>query len=67
MVERVVVLRIATKHINLWTCQLEIKRGEISKLAGLMKLDMVKNEVEKEKSLECWERRCTNNFTKKAR
>ena len=28
MTERLAVLRIATKHINLWTCQLEMKRNE---------------------------------------
>ena len=47
MTERMVVLRIATKHINLWARQLEMKRREMSELAGLMKLDEVKNEVEK--------------------
>ena len=38
MVERLAILRIATKHINLWTRQLEMKRSEINELAGLMKL-----------------------------
>ena len=28
-VERMVVLRLSTKHINLWTRQLETKRNEI--------------------------------------
>ena len=28
MVERMAVLRIATKHVNLWTRQLEMKRDE---------------------------------------
>ena len=28
MVERVVVLRVSTKHINLWMRQLEMKRGK---------------------------------------
>ena len=46
MTERVVVLRIATKHINLWARQLEMKRQEMSELAGLMKLEEVKKEVE---------------------
>ena len=27
MVERTVVLRVATKHINLWIRQLEMKKG----------------------------------------
>ena len=67
MVERMVVLRIATKRINLWIRQLEMKRREILELAGLMMLDEVKNDVETEKSLECWARRCTNHFAKKVR
>ena len=67
MVERMVVLRVATKHINLWTRQLEMKRREVSELAGLMKLEEVKNEVEREKSLERWAKRATNHFTKKAK
>ena len=33
MVERIVVLRVATKHINLWKRQLEMKRKEICELA----------------------------------
>ena len=65
--KRKVVLRISTKHINLRIHHLEVERREILVLARLMKLDVVKNEDEKEKSLECWARRCTNHFTKKAR
>ena len=42
MTERVVVLRIATKHINLWMRQLEMKRKEMSELAELMRLEMVR-------------------------
>ena len=38
MTERLAVLRIATKHINLWSRQLEMKRREVSELAGLMRL-----------------------------
>ena len=34
MVEGIVVLRVATKHINLWTRQLEMKRREVAELAG---------------------------------
>ena len=30
MFQRLAVLRIATKHINLWSRQLEMKRKEIS-------------------------------------
>ena len=67
MVERTVMLRISTKHINLWVRQLEMKRREMTELAGLMELDGVKNEIEHEKNLEAWARRCTNHFTKKMR
>ena len=35
-VERMVILRIATKHINLWIRQLEMKRKEIAELARLL-------------------------------
>ena len=52
MVERIIVLRLSTKHINLWTRQLEMKRSEIGELAGLIGFDEVKMEVAKEKSLE---------------
>ena len=67
MTERLVVLRIATKHNNLWTRQLEMKRKEMSELAGLMKLDVVKKEIANEMSIERWARRCTHYFTKKAK
>ena len=46
MVERIIVLRIATKHINLWMRQLEMKRKTIIQLAELMRFDAVKKEVE---------------------
>ena len=48
MVERMVVLRVATKLINLWMRQLEMKRREIIELAGLMRLDVVKKEIGRE-------------------
>ena len=67
MVERIVVLRVATKHINLWTRQLEMKRKEMSELAGLVKLEDVKEEIERVKSLETWARTATNHFTKKVK
>ena len=51
MVERVFVMRISTKHINLWMRQLEMKRKEIAELAGLLSFYGVKEEVEKEKNL----------------
>ena len=63
MVERLVVLRVSTKQINLWIRQLEMKRKEICELAGLMKLDETKNEVDEEKDIEKWAKRCTNHFT----
>ena len=64
-VERMMVLRVSTKHINLWARQLELKRKEIGELAGLMGFCKVKNEVETEKSLEKWAKRCTNHFTRR--
>ena len=39
MVERTVVLRVATKHINLWIRQLEMKKNEIRELAELFGFD----------------------------
>ena len=62
--ERMVILRVSTKHINLWIRQLEMKRMDMCHLAGLLKIDEVKKEIEKEKSLERWARRCTHHFTK---
>ena len=50
MVERVVGMRVGTKHINMWILQLVMKTNEMIKLAWLMKLEGVKNEVEKERS-----------------
>ena len=67
IVERMVVVRVATKHINLWIRQLEMKRMEMSELAGLMKLGEVRNEVENAKNLERWTRRCTHHFPKKVK
>ena len=51
MVERLAILRIATKHINIWTRKLEMKRKELSELAGLMKIEEVKKEVLKMRNL----------------
>ena len=45
MIEKVVVLRVSTTHINLWVRQLEMKRKEMSELAGLMELVDVKEEI----------------------
>ena len=64
-VERMIVLRVSTKHINLWMRQLEMKRKEIGELAGLMGFGEIKKEVETEKDLEKWGKRSTNCFTKK--
>ena len=52
MIERLVVLRVSTKHINLWIRQLEMKRREMCELAGLMRLEKIKEEIQNEKSLE---------------
>ena len=54
MVERIVVLRLSTKHVNLGIRQLEIKRDEIKELAGLMKFEGVKKEIAREKHLDAW-------------
>ena len=53
-VERMVVLRLSTKHINLWTHQLETKRNEIRELAEQLMVDVIKKENGKESSLETW-------------
>ena len=52
MTERIVIIGIFTKHINLWIRQLEMKRREIGHLAELMKMEDVENEIKREKSLE---------------
>ena len=54
MIERLVVLRVSTKHINMWIRQLEMKRMEMCELAGLMRLEKTKEEIQKERSLERW-------------
>ena len=58
---------MATKHINIWMRQLEMKRMEICELAGLMDFEEVQKEIGKEKSLEALARRCTNHFTRKVK
>ena len=55
-----VVLRVATKHFNLWGRQLEMERLDMSNLAWLLKLDVVQKEIQHEK----WVRRASGNFTK---
>ena len=57
MVERIVVLRVAIKHINLWIRQLEMKRMEIGELAELLGFDSVRKEYEREKTMDRWARR----------
>ena len=44
-VERVVLLRVSTKHINLWIRQLEMKRMEMCHLAALMGFDLAKKRL----------------------
>ena len=67
MTERMVILRISTKHINVWIRQLEMKRKEICELAGLMGLHEVKKEISDEKNLERWARRCSHFSIKKVK
>ena len=64
-VERIIVLRIATKHINLWMRKVKMKRKAIIQLGeGLMRFDAVKKEIEGERNLERWARGSTSCFTK---
>ena len=67
MLEMFVVVRISTKHINLWMRHLEMKRDEMRELAWLMGFDEIKKEIEKEKDLEAWAKRTTTFFTKKVK
>ena len=67
MVEKMVMLRLSTKHINLWVRQLEMKRKEICELAELMGFEEIKKEIEKEKTLQKWARRVSNQFPKKTK
>ena len=64
-VERMVIIRVSTKHINLWMRQLEMKRKEMCKLARLLEFAEVGREIEAEESLEKWAKRASNHFTKK--
>ena len=66
-VERMVVLRLSTKHINLWTRQLETKTNEIRELAELLKVDGIKKEIESERNLEIWGKRTNNLLAKKTK
>ena len=61
------LLRISTKHINLWVRQLELKRKAVCELAKLMRFEWIGNEIENEKNLERWGKRVTNNFPKAMR
>ena len=67
MIERLVVLRVSTKHINLWIRLLEIKRREMCELAGMIAVEEIKKEIETERNQERWAKRCTNHFTKKVK
>ena len=44
-----------------------MKRREIGELAGLIGFDGVKAEVEREKNIEAWGKRCTHFFNKKTK
>ena len=67
MVEKMVMLRLSTKHINLWVRQVEMKRKEICELAELMGFEEAKEEIEKEKTLQKWARRVSNIFPRKTK
>ena len=49
-IERIVILRTSTKHINLWMRQLETKRNDIREFAELLKVDEIKKEIEKKEA-----------------
>ena len=66
-VERMVVLRLSTKHMNMWTRLLETKRNEIRELTELLKIDGIKKEIEKERSLVKWGKRTNNLLAKKTK
>ena len=67
MAKRLIVTRVSTKHINLWMRQLEMKRNEVGELAELFGFDVVKDDVERAKSLEKWAKRSTHRFTTKTK
>ena len=67
MVEKTVLLRLSTKHINLWVVQLEMKRKEICELAEVMEFEEAKEEIEKEKTLQKWARRAAKKFQRKTK
>ena len=62
MVQMLIILRLSTKHINLWARQLEMKRREKCELGGLLKFEAIVIEIEEENNLERWSRRCTIFF-----
>ena len=66
MVEETVPLRLSTKHINLLVRQLEMKWKDTCELTGLMGFE-VKEEIEKEKTLQKWARRVSNHFPRKTK
>ena len=67
MTKRLVLIRISTKHINLWMRQLEVRRKEMSELAGLMGFEEIQSEIKTEKNIESWAKRCSHHFTKKVK
>ena len=44
-----------------------MKRKEMCELAGLMRLERIKEEIQNERSLERWAKRYTHHFTKKVK
>ena len=64
---KIAILRMTTKHVNLWMRQLEMKRRDVSDLAWLMGFDEIRREIETEKNIESWAKRCSHYFTKKVR
>ena len=67
MAKMLVVIRVTTEQINMWTRQLEMKRRVICELAVLMGSETIKQEIQKESSLGGWAKNCSNHFTKKVK
>ena len=56
MIERVIVVRVSTKHTSLWMRQQEMKRKEKGEMAEKMGFGEIERESETEKDLGRWER-----------
>ena len=50
-VEWMIILRVSTKHNNLWIRLLEMKRKEFGELAGLLRFYGVKKEIQQKRVL----------------